>query len=203
MTGFKLNWNVDKPTLVATSSEVRRSIQTPGFGATFDKLFGDTSDHKAVLTVPGDFQEQIENETLVIELVVNGDPNQTMYGFKSFRLYKEKKTRVEAEDVCKTEGGHLASIRSSWEQRQAVAAADENVVWLGGKQILGSATGIWQWVDSSPWEFTNWQSDFERGTGKWDLVENGSHQMGSMVVGREKIFFFFANKIPPSPLKKV
>ena len=37
MTGFRLSWKIERPTLNANISELGRSIETPGFGQQLDK----------------------------------------------------------------------------------------------------------------------------------------------------------------------
>ena len=86
MTGFRLSWKIDNPTIVATVDELGRSIQTLDIGDVSIK------DQRAVLTLPETLPVEIENGTMEIELIVNGKLDQVVYGLKVFRLYKERKT---------------------------------------------------------------------------------------------------------------
>ena len=72
MTGMRLSWRIENenPPLMASISEVGRSIQTPHLGETFDEASSEVSlDHvyKAVLTPPKDLVQKIGSQNLVIE----------------------------------------------------------------------------------------------------------------------------------------
>ena len=61
MTGFRLSWRIENenPPLIATISEVGRSIQTPGLGDSIVK----PADHKykAILKIPDDLPQKNKN----------------------------------------------------------------------------------------------------------------------------------------------
>ena len=80
-----------------------------------------TAYYKVVLMIPEDFQ--MRNETLVLKLVVDMRNEDVMTFIPSYRLYNEKKNWPDAEARCKSEGSHLASIHSRWEQALAERAA--------------------------------------------------------------------------------
>ena len=78
----------------------------------------------------------------------------------SYVLKRDDKTWAEAEAVCKSEGGHLASIHSKDQQALAKKAADVVVysdAWLGGRREKDAK---WRWSDNSIWDFTNWASGY-------------------------------------------
>ena len=143
MTGMRLSWRVENenPPLIASISEVGRSIQTPHLGETLDEASSDRSlghVYKAILTPPKDLVQQMESQSLVIELdtVMNGSDEIKAYT-GGYKLYKKPKSWSQAEAHCEREGGHLASIHSQWEQTLAKEAAEGNSVWLGGRKNGG------------------------------------------------------------------
>ena len=181
MTGFRLNWRIENPTVRWTTSisEVGRSIQTAIPSETLVSAVDESSDkiYKAVLAIPEDFQNEIRNETLVIELDVDmGKEDRLVYSL-TYKFYWEQNTWTGAEAHCKSEGGHLASIHSKGQQALAEKAADGNTVWLGGRRVGSEG---WSWSDNSTWGFTNWGSmigNYEcslmKTDGKWDDLECG------------------------------
>ena len=156
MTGLRLSWRIESenPPMVASVNEVGRSIQT--------SLLGDASyaslDHvyKAVLAPSNEVLQNIENQTLVIELENKlGKYDKISAHFISgFKLYSEATSWTEAEARCHEEGGQLASINSKLEQTLAEKAVEGiwESVWLGGRKV----DDLWQWTDKSSWGFTNW-----------------------------------------------
>ena len=167
ITGFRLSWRIENPTVKWTTSisEVGRSIQTPRLGDAFDKPVDESSDHiyKAVLTMPGHFQENIGNGSLVIELASDMRKEDEMVDFRySLKLYRERETWEKADAHCKSEGGQLASINSESRQALVEKAVDGEDGWLGGRREEGSEG--WNWSDNSTWGFTNW----DRGPGEYD-----------------------------------
>ena len=164
MTGLRLSWRIENknPPLMASISEVGRSIQTPHFGDILDDASDASTDnlYKVTLMPPQDLSQQIRNKSLVIELDINRRVSYEMFAFTSYKLYKKRKTWTEAALHCESEGGQLASIHSQWEQMLAEKAAEslreeEEFAWLGGRRNLDQ----WQWHDNSSWSFTNWKSD--------------------------------------------
>jgi len=69
----------------------------------------------------------------------------------------DKKTWTDAEDFCRKEGGHLASVHSNatfdflWE---GINRTGLPIAWLGGNDL--EVEGTWKWVDCSPWNLTFW-----------------------------------------------
>ena len=161
MTGFKLSWRIENSPLIANISEVGRRIQTPGLGGIFDEGAAYSTSEQvflAVLNLPNDVKEKMESGTLEIGLDVvmrqaNGWSDQ-VFAFSSFKLHRRAKKWLQAEAVCKSEGGKLASIHSDWEQMLAEKAALGGWAWLGGRNLWKDGQG--QWADNSTWLFTRW-----------------------------------------------
>ena len=181
MTGFRLTWRIENPTVTWASSisEVGRSIKTPGLGDILDDHVDGSSDHiyKAVLTIPDGFKEEMSKNTLVIELAaeMNKEDEVALISYKLYRMYK---SWSDAEAHCKREGGQLASVHSDVEQALAEKSANGNWdVWLGGKRARGSTE--WTWSDNSTWGFAN----FDSGNGDNDynclmMLPNGGGWFG-------------------------
>ena len=98
MTGFKLNWRIEGangPNLELITDEVGSTIETPGFqNDTIDQnRFKRNHTFSATLNFPADLQEQVGDNTLVIELEVftrqeEGLEEIVEYrGGKDFKLY--------------------------------------------------------------------------------------------------------------------
>merc|ERR1719341_1998273 len=69
----------------------------------------------------------------------------------------DKKNWTSAEEFCRKEGGHLASVHSTATVKFVVEGMNRTgleVVWLGGNDI--EVEGTWNWVDCSPWNATFW-----------------------------------------------
>ena len=62
---------------------------------------------------------------------------------------------VEAEELCVSSGGHLASLHSKQEQEKVQKLIKKGVtaVWIGGHDQGGRD---WVWADNSSWDFSNW-----------------------------------------------
>lgn len=74
-----------------------------------------------------------------------------------YRVFTENMTWKEAEEYCRSLGGHLASITSPTEQA-LIARMVENqklwFFWLGGTDE--AEEGEWVWVDGEKWSYSNW-----------------------------------------------
>ena len=63
----------------------------------------------------------------------------------------------DAEEFCKAEGGHLASVTSHAIKnfvREETLSRGLTSAWFGGNEV--DAEGAWKWVDGATWEFTFW-----------------------------------------------
>ena len=158
MTGIRFSWRIKNAPLIASISEVGRSIRTPHLGDAFE--FPDDLVYRALLSPSKSIIEQMSNGSLVIELDITMNPSDEAYAFTtSYKLYKLKRSWTDADLHCRKEGGQLASIHSKWEQLKVEKAAEgERYVWLGGRKIDGQ----WQWADNTTWSFENWRYNAPR-----------------------------------------
>ena len=176
MTGFKLRWRIENPSVIMTTSsnEVGRTIQSPIIGDTTIKSGDDTVDHiyKVALTIPEDLQHEVRDENLVVKLMLNMTNDYEMELSTSYKLYNYE-IWARARTHCKKEGGRLATINSEQKQILAEKAAGGEEVWIGGRREKNS---YWTWSDNSTWSFTNWEGGRGEkddrclrmaGTGKW------------------------------------
>ena len=69
----------------------------------------------------------------------------------------KKKNWFAAENFCRNESGHLASVHSNanndfiWER---LIRTGLNRHWIGGTDT--GEEGVWKWTDCTPWNFTVW-----------------------------------------------
>ena len=82
----------------------------------------------------------------------------------------ESKSWDEAEQFCKEEGGHLASVTSNATDDYIEAKLKErdHNLWIGGSDR--ASEGDWKWTDGSSWKFTNW--------GKLNGIQQPGHSTG-------------------------
>jgi len=69
----------------------------------------------------------------------------------------DTKSWFDAEDYCKEEGGHLASVNTPAIQDYVLNELTRrglDYAWFGGNDI--EEEGVWKWTDLTPWEFTSW-----------------------------------------------
>ena len=120
--GFKLSWNMENESVMWSSSisEVGRSLQTPQLGKNLVKAADASVDHiyKVDLTVTDDFQAEMGNGTLVIELVLDMNKEDKL-AFASYKLNQQRESWIDADAYCKSENGQLASIHSEMQQELA------------------------------------------------------------------------------------
>ena len=78
-------------------------------------------------------------------------------------LWSEKELRKsweDAEEFCKREGGHLASVTSEASNEYIYKEKKRrglSSLWIGGTDQ--EEEGVWKWSDGSPWNFTEWAKD--------------------------------------------
>ncbi|KHJ96109.1 lectin C-type domain protein [Oesophagostomum dentatum] len=71
----------------------------------------------------------------------------------------------QAEDVCKSIGGHLTSIHSEEENTFVLSLTHMGVEYKNEKQLTwiglmkSNTNNLWNWVDGSALDYVNWASD--------------------------------------------
>ena len=63
----------------------------------------------------------------------------------------------KAEEFCKNEGGHLASVTSEAANEYIFEGKEKRKhanIWLGGSDQ--EEEGVWKWSDGTPWNFQLW-----------------------------------------------
>ena len=120
MTGFRMSWKIENPPLEMTTSEIGKSVQTPGL--LNDELFDRGSymadrAFKSTLVLSDNVTDQVGDGSLVIELnvVLRENGKQSEEYPKKYKLYRRRKTWRSAEAFCTSEGGNLASIQTEKE----------------------------------------------------------------------------------------
>ena len=116
MTGFQMNWRIENPQLVMPTSDIGRSLHTPGFGGdNFDESFYKGGrDYKTTLNIPDTMLDIMGNGTLVIHLEVNtreekGWEEDVLYsmnpkwGANKFKYFPIFKNWTDAEAYCQSE----------------------------------------------------------------------------------------------------
>ena len=69
----------------------------------------------------------------------------------------EKKNWTAAEDFCRGEGGHLATVNTNATKEfvlDGLAKRNLDFTWIGGSDI--EEEGFWKWTDCTPWEAEFW-----------------------------------------------
>ncbi|CAJ1085704.1 type-2 ice-structuring protein-like isoform X5 [Xyrichtys novacula] len=83
----------------------------------------------------------------------------TRIGHRYFRYISKHLTWAQAENNCKSLGGHLASVHSGWEYQQIKAlvarggGGNQNA-WLGGSDC--HSEGHWSWTDGTCFNYKHW-----------------------------------------------
>ena len=158
MTGFRLNWRLENtPVLEAKIDTLGKMVETPRFGGTVDPEFF-TSDHvfKMRVQFPGNLLEQLGNGSLVMQLEVNTREaeawdEEVHYWMGDSKFSSDEdlyKSWADADDYCKAEGGHLASMKTdadTIEINRIIEQIGWNV-WVGGRESSGQN---WTWTDGS------------------------------------------------------
>jgi len=78
-------------------------------------------------------------------------------GSNCYKAFESELNWQDAENHCKGQGGHLASIHSKEENDfvAGLASPFHDEPWLGGTDVTGS----WVWSDGSPFSFIAWGPD--------------------------------------------
>jgi hypothetical protein len=84
-----------------------------------------------------------------------GIPNDAKYfNGKWYRVYTEKLNWAEARDKCARLGGQLCVVpdEATWCFVKSLAPGAQ--LWLGATDE--KVTGVWKWIDDTPFTFTAW-----------------------------------------------
>ena len=120
--------------------------------------------------LPEDLLTKLGNGSLVVQLETNTveAPNWmeeiSYVAGSKFRYHNTPLSWMEAEAVCISEGGHLASTLSASELEEAAFLVEENgktLAWVGAtdKEVEGQ----WKWVDGEAWLLTSWYGNWRNG----------------------------------------
>ena len=156
-------------TLVLLSSEVEGSYMTPGFAD--PKYKGDfySRSHSIHFTIelPDNVDQLVGfGENLVVSVQSEGEWSFNLNRFQLQKFEYGKGLQMsKAENVCVSQGGHLASVGSQREQDEIFKLIKKNdqahqdwmlydLLWLGGRKKAGE--GEWEWLDGKAWDFQNW-----------------------------------------------
>ena len=91
---------------------------------------------------------------------------------KADRCYlwtNDRKTWFEAENYCRSLGGHLASVTS--QDVHTYMMGKQKRVWIGGTNLDDQGMGEWVWTDCSVWGFL---SGWKRGEPSGNQPQNGN-----------------------------
>ncbi len=157
--------------LLLTSATV--GVTAEGIGDAIDGAAGSVTDGDAEVSTP-------VSEDSLKAISVNG---------RYYKFFSTLMTWNEAEEVCRSLGGHLVTISDAAEnelvRRLFVDRADyaeSGTVWLGNSN--SSAGGDLEWVTGEPYTYTNWKHDAQNGwystlnrgymdsNGQWGGIEN-------------------------------
>ena len=76
---------------------------------------------------------------------------------KCFKYCGDTTYATYAEENCRAQGGHLASIHSAEEQNFLVQTFNSNYeVWIGA--VDPHHNSGWEWTDGTPFDFSYWGS---------------------------------------------
>jgi len=78
-------------------------------------------------------------------------------GDHCYKWNTAKRNWTAAEDFCRKEGGHLASVHSNttfYFVLEGMNRTGLKMAWLGANDL--EVEGTWKWVDCSPWNVTFW-----------------------------------------------
>ena len=80
------------------------------------------------------------------------------YTGNCYQVFYESKSWGEAEILCLSYGGHLASINSEDENNFiATLMKETGYFWVGGHDIVTEEA--WQWTDHSAWSYSDWAAN--------------------------------------------
>ena len=118
----------------------------------------------------------------------------------------EKKNWTAAEDFCRGEGGHLATMNTNATKEfvlEGLTRRNLGKIWIGGSDI--EEEGVWKWTDCTPWEdmfwapgepnnygnnegcLVQWQESSERNPKQWNLWNDDVCSKETKFLCRKKI----------------
>ena len=137
-----MGWRIEnrKAFMEMKTSEVGRSVQTPGYGGDF---YPSDQFYKSTLLLPrasklSSIMGSQHDKSLVIEIETITREEEcwqedVQYGSKyKLSSYMEEKTWEDAEAHCQSLGGHLASVRTAEEHEELASLAG----WMIGVRSL-------------------------------------------------------------------
>lgn len=77
-----------------------------------------------------------------------------------YRYFTDKRPFSNAEDFCKSKGGHLASFGDNDEESTPLLnqlGYNDATLWIGLRQDEGGDDSGYYWVDGSPLGYINWK----------------------------------------------
>ena len=114
-----------------------------------------------VLNLHDRFEELIGEGKLVTSVKTKGYWSYMVWN--GVHLHETKLSMSAAEQVCVSQGGHLASVGSQEEQNRL----EEQLqllnsllpwIWLG---LRRKASGEWEWLNGMPWSYQNWAFEYK------------------------------------------
>ena len=109
--------------------------------------------HSFIITLSGSEQQGCSDEKKCGQ---SCEENWEKNGNHCFYWSTDTKTWDEAEEFCREEGAHLASVTSKAINDYIAAGLQQkdHFLWIGGSDK--ESEGNWKWSDGSAWEFANW-----------------------------------------------
>ena len=97
-----------------------------------------------------------------------------------FSFSKDEKTWEEAEDICRREGGHLASVNSELvynfllkTMKDVMKSEKDPQMWIGANDH--KEEGSWNWTDCSEWGFEMWAGSQPNGGKEQQCARMDNH----------------------------
>ncbi|KAK6030982.1 lectin C-type domain protein [Ostertagia ostertagi] len=113
--------------------------------------------------MPSDSDQELKIKPLFEAKVVNGWSIWPQ-GERAYKVFVQKATWDEAEEICQQNDAHLASIGSEEENdfiynlvKDMPGDWFDAMTWIGGKYDW--LVDDWFWVDGAPLSYTNWSPD--------------------------------------------
>ena len=171
MTGFRPSWRIEPLFLQMTTSELGKTIKTPGFR---ENIFNQTSyesdrAYRGICLFPEGLQDQVSDGTVVIQLNVDTREGEgwqeevdafkiASWGNAKYKLFKQDtRSWASTESYCRNAGGRLPIVLTEEDQQELTEVAGDETFWLGATDQEDE--GVWKWVDESPWNYTNWKDN--------------------------------------------